>query len=305
MASILILSEHGDGIPIALRLADENHIVKLWIKDNQKRELLETIKNPSQVSNPKAMCDQYDLILCDTPRLGLLCDELVEKKKLVVGGGSFNDNLTLDIKYQSKVMKTLFSQSQNQIKGINITTEGWFNGKEFVRPFSHSIKGHKELMGVVIWPTNGDKLTIETVEKLTPLLEKVCYVGPISVSHHTNETECSIQAIHPHFNFSSFSAWIELFQYPLFEYFYNLTNQQKTEVPFFNELAMSVELTSGIINVPPEAKKHVWLANINYITARGITVRECQRRIYRTINNLIQSKDVDEEVERLKGQGWL
>ena len=340
MASILILSEKGEGIPLALRLADENHIVKLWIKNAESKTLLEGYKNPSKVSNPKAMLDQYDLVIADTFGLGQLCDEFIEKGKAVIGGGSFNDRLTTDLTYQTKVVKTLTKMKQEVKSGIVMMTEGWFNGKEWVRPFNHSftvkclmtgdIGPLTPCMGNIVWPTNGDKLTTETVELLTPLLEKVGYVGPISVIYITDDQSIYFLNFKAGFNYDAVQAWCELLKLSLFDYLYNLMSQQKQEVPFYNETSISVRLSippypyegetkARSLDVPNEAKKHVWFTNgnnvVGCVTARGTTVRECQRRAYRTIKNIVTDQDIQyrtdigngvEEVKmKLKGQGWL
>jgi phosphoribosylamine--glycine ligase len=342
MASILILSEKGDGIPLALRLADENHIVKLWIKNAESKTLLEDYKNPSKVSNPKAMLDQYDLVVADTFGLGQLCDEFIEKKKSVIGGGSFNDRLTTDLTYQTKVVKTLTKMKFELMDGVEVTTEGWFNGKEWVRPFNHSFTMRRLMtgdigpltpcMGNVVWPTNGDKLTNEVIESLQPLLEKVGYLGPISVSCLVGEQEIHFIDFTTSFRYDTIQAWCELLQLPLFDYLYNLVSQKKQEVPFHDETSISVRLSippypyegtfgweAGTLRIPQEAKKHVWPTNANgvvgCITARGATVRECQRRVYRTIKNVVTHQEVQyrtdigngvEELKlKLKGQGWL
>jgi len=37
MASVLMLSKQGDGVPIALKMADEGHIVKMYIQDDHAK----------------------------------------------------------------------------------------------------------------------------------------------------------------------------------------------------------------------------------------------------------------------------
>lgn len=356
MASVLILGEYGQGIPIALRLVDEGHIVKLGIKNAEAKALLEGYRNPSKVSNPKSLVDQYDLILSDTFGSGQLCDELKEKKP-VIGGSSFNDKLMTDLKYQMKVVKTLTKMKleTETKKGIEVTTEGWFNGKEWVRPFNHSFAMKRFMtgdigpltpcMGNVVWPTNGNKLTNETIELLQPLLEKVGYIGPISIHSVINDQEIYFGGFTAGFNYDTTQAWCELLQLPLFDYLYNLISQQKQEIPFYNEFAMSVRLSIPpypyegverwkqvrVLNIPKEAKKHVWLQDVmkqsdeevlaavdgvvGCVTARGQSVRECQRRAYRTIKNVVMCQDVqyrtdvgqsaEENKLKLTGQGWL
>ncbi len=107
MASILVVSRNGDGIPLALRMASDGHIVKVWIKSHDAKSLLDGFKNPSKVNDPYKMVDQYDLILNDMVGTGAVCDNLSAKGKLVIGGGSFSDKLELDKEYSGKVARTV------------------------------------------------------------------------------------------------------------------------------------------------------------------------------------------------------
>lgn len=107
MASVLMLSEQGDGIPLALRLRDEGHIVKIHFTDNKLKQAFQGFSNPSKVTNPRIMLEQYDLVISDMVGHGGLCDELKAKGKLVLGGGTFNDKLELDRNYGEKVMERL------------------------------------------------------------------------------------------------------------------------------------------------------------------------------------------------------
>ena len=420
MASVLILSVHGDGVPIALRLADEGHIVKLWIKKPDARASLDGYKNPSKVADPKKMLDQYDLILADMARLGPLCDEMAAKGKLVLGGGSFNDKLELDREYGEKVAKSLTKAKlpktetadtpeqllqyiekvdtpqvikplgnkpvgltlvsndpanrtlrsmvkargrelvpciiQEKVNGITIETEGWFNGKEWVRPFNHTIEQKRLFvndhgpntgcMGNIVWPTNGDKLTAETLEPLAPLLQKINYVGPIDVNCIVDDKSAYFLEFTPRFGYEAIQTWTELLKEPLFEFLYGVASQQPIEVPFYDETAIGVRLSVTpypseegaekwkgvqVLDVPKEARKHVWLADVmkqdniealagvdgvvGCVTARGSSVRECQRRAYRTIKNIVIHQDVqyrtdigegaEQDREKLKEWGWL
>lgn len=76
---------------------------------------------------------------------------------------------------------------------IEVSTEGWFNGREWIDPFNHTFeeKYHMEgdvgkmtgCMGNVVLPiSKPDRLTRETVMRLEPILRKAAYKGPIDVN---------------------------------------------------------------------------------------------------------------------------
>jgi phosphoribosylamine-glycine ligase len=106
MAKVLILSKQANGVPIALRLADEGHNVDMYIQDKQYAGTLAGYKNPKVVTKI-ALRDAYDLYIADMVGLGTTCDDLVRAGKLVVGGGVFNDKLELDREYGAKVITKL------------------------------------------------------------------------------------------------------------------------------------------------------------------------------------------------------
>lgn len=419
MASVLILSKHGDAVPVALKLVQEGHIVKIWFKEQKARPSLEGYRNPSKIGDPRKMLEQYDLVLSDMAGMGELCDELKEKGKLVLGGGVFNDKLELDREYGEKVAKNLLKVKipetkscdtveellaylekatnaqvvkpsgnkastlvlvsndkqnrallsfvktrgkevvpcivQERVEGIEISTEGWFNGKEWVKPFNHTMEKKRFMegdkgpnigcAGNVVWPTEVDKLVESTLMPLEPLLTKVNYVGPIDVNCIVN-SEAYFLEFTPRLGYEAIQAWSELLKVSLFDYLYKVASGQTNEIAHQDEQAIAVRLSippypskEGIeecrglqvLDVPNEAKKHVWLSDvmmqdnrdvlagvdgvIGCVTARGQTVRECQRRAYRTINNIVIHQDVqyrsdigsdvEQKVKELKGLGWL
>ena len=421
MASILILSKNGDAVPVGLRLMQEGHIVKFYIKEPKAKPSLIRYKNPSQVNDPKKMLDQFDLVLSDMAGLGNLCDELKEKGKLVLGGGVFNDKLELDREYGQKVCKSLLKVNtpksktfdteqevmsylesttsaqvikplgnapvyltlvscdsenrtlksfvkergkelvpclmQEQVDGIEISTEGWFNGHEWVKPFNHTFEKKRFMeedkgpntgcMGNVVFLTEGDKLTESLLIPLTSLLKKVNYLGPLDVNCIVDQEKAYFLEFTPRFGYDAIQALSELLKEPLFDFLYNIATRQGKEVSYYKEYGIAVRLSvqpypskqdcdelKGLqfLQVPDEAKKHFWFSDVMLNkeqdevcagvdgvlgcgTARGETVRECKRRVYRTIKNIVLhqdvqyrrdiGEDVEQKISRLKEQGWL
>jgi len=392
----------------------------VWIKESDAKASLEGFKNPSKVNDPYKMLDQYDLIINDMVGTGSVCDNLSDKGKLVLGGGSFSDKLELDREYGSKVANTMTkaklpktvsietraeltkyiakvdkpqvikpignkspgltvvsTDNQNRmlksmvaaradeftpcivqetVEGVEISTEGWFNGKTWVKPFNHTIESKRFMegdkgtqtgcMGNIVWPTDGDKLTATVLEPLSPLLEIVKYVGPIDVNCIINEQDAYFLEYTARFGYDAIQAWSELIKPSLFDYLYGVASGQKDSFDYHNELAIAVRLTVHpfpgtedihkwhavkVIDPPKEAMRHIWLADvikqndellmagidgvIGCVTSRGITVRECQRRAYRTIKNIVLSDDVqfrldigntvESDKQKLTSLGWL
>lgn len=420
MASVLFISNNGDGVPLAIRLANDGHIVKVWIKDPTAKSSLEGFRNPSRVGDPLKMIDQYDIVVNDMVGTGRICDTLSEKGKLVLGGGAFNDKLELDREYGNKVAASLtkakspatatienknaltkFLDSvdkpqvikplgnkittltlvshdeqnrmlksiakeradeltpcivQETINGVEISTEGWFNGKSWVKPFNHTIERKRLMegdkgaqtgcMGNVVWSSSGDRLTSHVLEPLAPLLERVNFVGPIDMNCIVNEKDAYFLEFTARIGYDAIQAWSELVKASLFDYFYGIASGQKETFDCHPGYGLAVRLTvapfpgkekvkdlKGIKVIEPskEALRHVWMADVmkrddDYllcgvdgvvcvVTSRGQTVRECQRRVYRTIKNIVLTDDiqyrtdigntVEKDKQQLIDWGWL
>jgi len=357
MASVMFLSKNLNCAPLALKLAEDGHLVKIFTKEARLQGCLKGCKNPS-VTDSWRNFKQYDLICADTAGLGEIADEIKGGNGLVLGGGVFNDRLELDKVYSERVISSICKLTpytpQECTKGIEISTEGWFNGESFIH-YNHSIKQKRlldgdigpeiECMGNVVWVTEGDRLTETVLNPLTPLLKKVDYLGPLSVDCIINEDKISFLSFTTRFSYDAMQALNELMNMSLFDFLYRTATQQGS-LSFKKEIAIAVRMVMlpylktvrqeelhslRIFDIPQEAKKHVWLGDIyknkdNYlingagdvigcVTARGMSSHECRRRAYRTLNNILLSKEViyrrdigskaEAQVKSLRGGGWL
>lgn len=89
--------------------------------------------------------------------------------------------------------------AQRFIDGVEISTEGWFNGKTWMLPFNHTMEEKRFLagdvgpntgcMGNVVWPiANPDRdAFVKELKKLTPLLRTIQYKGPIDLNVIANK----------------------------------------------------------------------------------------------------------------------
>ena len=83
---------------------------------------------------------------------------------------------------------------QQIVKGVEISTEGWFDGSDWLSPFNHTIEYKRLLagdlgpntgcMGNLVWAVDKpqkDKL-VENLKKLGPFLKAAGYKGPIDLN---------------------------------------------------------------------------------------------------------------------------
>lgn len=87
---------------------------------------------------------------------------------------------------------------QRIVEGVEVSTEGWFNGRDFIKPFNHTFEEKRFMNGnlgpntgcsgdVVISAGDGNKLTAATIERLKPFLRKIGYRGPCDINCIVNE----------------------------------------------------------------------------------------------------------------------
>lgn len=87
---------------------------------------------------------------------------------------------------------------QRVVQGVEVSTEGWFNGRDWVRPFNHTFEEKRLMegglgpntgcMGNVVITKESNRLTRGTVERLAPFLRRIGWKGPVDINCIVNET---------------------------------------------------------------------------------------------------------------------
>jgi len=126
--------------------------------------------------------------------------------------------------YESVATHSPDFELQEFIKGVAISTEGWFNGHEFMRPFNHTVE-RKQTMndnlgpsggcsGNLVWAwTRGTNHIIEEgLARLSPVLEEFGYCGPIDLNTIVNADGVWALELTPRFGFDALPAILELLE---------------------------------------------------------------------------------------------
>lgn len=83
---------------------------------------------------------------------------------------------------------------QEKVDGVEISTEGWFDGERWVLPFNSTIEDKKFMsgdigpntgcMGNVVWAYASSRptLALKTIMRLEPILRAARYVGPVDIN---------------------------------------------------------------------------------------------------------------------------
>lgn len=100
------------------------------------------------------------------------------------------------LRYLNYVEKEFASEDlefllQEFVEGVAISTEGWFNGEKFIRPFDHTIENKKFMNdnlgpatgceGDIVWACEENEI-VKHLLKLEPILKSENYIGPIDIN---------------------------------------------------------------------------------------------------------------------------
>lgn len=217
---------------------------------------------------------------------------------------------------------------QKIVEGVEVSTEGWWNGRGWVEPFNHTFEEKRLFAGdlgpntgcmgnVVIAARRRNKLVRETVEKLSPFLKKTNYRGPIDINTIVNESGIYALEFTVRFGYDAIEALLEGLTESVADMLFEISMGIKTEFDITEEYMIASRLSvppwphadaskeqrgAPIRGINSANLKHIYFSDVykeggNYYyaasdgvvlkaTARGASVREAQRRVLRTLDNV-------------------
>jgi len=243
---------------------------------------------------------------------------------------------------------------QEYVEGVEVSCEIWWNGisahlhnwtmeeKKFMNDDVGPAMGCAG--NVVAFLPSKSRLVREGVGKMERLLKKVQYRGPIDLNSIVNKDGLFGLEFTVRFGYDAVQTLLELYRGSLTQLLFAIatgSNEHgeyhsgyaigvRVSIPPYPHTAENVPIGVPVIGTNSENLKHIWWGdvragskyyesagsdgNLGVVTARGSDVRECRRRVYRTINNLIIpqaqyrtdiGERVNEDVKRLKMWGYL
>ena len=294
---IVFISKHGDILPLAQRVEQEGHDVSFFVCRDEETILDKHITDHGP-----------DFIIIDSPGFGALSQRLKKKGFLVLGSSMLTDKLASDESYNNSIFRMygLAITSMNGIPYIKIDVEGWFNGKEFTNVIY-------TVDSVVLVGSTQDRLFMDGVGTLATALSKANYSGPVWCSTFINKDNSYYTSLCASFSASTVLALREGLKGRVGDVLYGMAMGINRMYMFKSGWFTAVELVlnpSRMLNedyydepisgISESIMKHVWLYGITgkgtryvgkggriaVVTARGDTIREARRRVYRTIHNL-------------------
>lgn len=263
--------------------------------------------------NPIRTPAKNDLKIVDEPK------RLSGEHSFCIGASPFSDKLQ-ELPYNRFIASTMNAVPLNVgFKPVYLSC--WFSGVDFVYPpiISTNVSMFMEgdlgqevpsmgCVGCACKPSN--KIFVETLFRLKPILRKVNYCGFITLVFLFHSTY-----IQPFFQYDLLYAFLEGMQEEVGRALHDITLSNKKEFVFPDKYIIAVRFSIPPYPYPQltsmklllrgyndKNAKHIWLQDavktksgvfsdggggvVATVTARGMTVRECRRRVYRTISNL-------------------
>ncbi len=292
--------------------------IVFYTKDNRLTPLAKRVEAEGYdvLINPTGIVSRFknDLKVVDEPRA------ITGEHGYCIGASHFSDKLQ-ELPYNRFIASTMNTIPLKPMDFTPVYLSCWFNGVDFVYPpiISKNVSMFMEgdlgqevpsmgCVGHVCKPS--DKLFTETLFKLKPILRKVNYCGFMTLAFLFHSTH-----IHPYFQYDLLYAFLEGVQEEIGRALHDIALGNKKEFVFPDRYVIAVRFS-----IPPypyshlisdklllrgyndKNAKHIWLQDavktktgvfsnggngvVATVTARGMTVRECRRRVYRTTSNL-------------------
>lgn len=352
---ILIISNGDDALTLAHKMTKEGHTVELFTQQAGYESAGTGLYERVNAWRPRV--EHVDFVLSTVPspavvdslrRLGRpflsLTNEMFLQKVAESSGFMFPteylfaDALHMefpDTGYSVRYgTKTFHIDSMNMIRsmaagqfpppavtvrpeGVPLTCQGWFNGREWSKPFYITLKvSERNMSGVVTYAYWGPNKLVDYLLQMTPALKAEGYKGPVTMEFAVTEGGEELLHCTDLLDPLQVSALGEGCRRDSFNLFYDAALGTDINVNFTKDYVGAIEVTPSfnrhdpfIFALPiepltPDSLAHINLGNVTmqndscmagsynqtspaiHVTAHGQTLDQTFNRMYRTIRRL-------------------
>ena len=185
----------------------------------------------------------------------------------------YSDGCSYTCKTQEEYLYALSNYSghvsvmaQEIVDGIDVCVQGWFNGDNWVEPFTYVFEERRFLdgdrganticMGAVVVPANRDGSLVGLLKRLTPFLSRIGYAGPIDLYVIVNGADPVVWAITARFSYDALEAFVGLIDENVGEFLYDVAMGKREHVTLSNSFGMAVRLTLPPYPAPINSETH-------------------------------------------------
>jgi phosphoribosylamine-glycine ligase len=164
---------------------------------------------------------------------------------------------------------------QRHVKGVAVSTEGWFNGEKFMEPFNHTIE-HKAMMNDdlgpstgcafnVVWKCEHDHVVEQGIRLFEPILAEYGHIGPVDLNTIVNSEGVWALEFTPRMGYDAFPTILELVNEDLGELIAKMARGEQPE-----RMELGHGFAAGLrLTVPPHPSEQ--FKPVAGIPVRGFT----------------------------------
>jgi phosphoribosylamine--glycine ligase len=345
---ILVISEAGDGLGLAWRMSQEGHNVTVALKYPNFKRSGQGLYNRVQAWRP--LMDESEFILCDSLGYGAHERLLHRRGRVVYGANQFEDWI-VDLKQEDFLKECGFAKPEKFDDFLLLV--GWFNGRNWLDPYFLAFKEVYLLpgnlgpvvgcMGCTVVPIHDCVLVQETMAKMTVPLRKISLKGMVTCAFTADES-VNVVRVAPGLNYDVVEAIGEGLKGELADLLFSVASGLDS-VDVSDDYTIAVRLTLPpwpytlptdvgpgpiVEGLTAENLNHIYLSDVSKedgsfraamgsgvvlkATARGRSIREAKRRVYRTLSNInLPGKQyrldigdgVDDKLRDLRDRGFI
>lgn len=341
---VLIVSATGFSLGMAPSLSGEGHSIT-----TQLSRVVEIPKITKLFANTPP-----DIAVFDSQTHSVPAEWVRQRGIRVLGVSSWSSLLDTNPEYCRDLIKAIGYQIPNTEENtISCWVTCWFNGNKFIAK-SLVFNYDKFMPGnigadvtsagyIAYFNVDKSKLVNSVLDKAEKFLRKANHRGCFSINALVDQKgEIYVKGISASMNLPFTQALYENSKRSKTDILLDVFNESADLIPFTDPYVCGIlistypypyakpEVPVGIEGINLANLKHLWLMDttrendvwncgqisgcFGYVTARGVSVQECTRRVYRTISNLTIEgmqyrndigKDVNEKMYQLKQFGLV
>ncbi len=195
---ILFITDSGESLPIALRVKKEGTEAKAYIHNDAYKYNYDGIVDKVKIGVLRKTVQEAELVIFDTNRVNqksksdfALLKVFGLPKDSPVVFGAVADKLKSSCNTVGATTAIIdFKAAKKKVEGVEMYTEGWFDGKEFVF-YNHVLENKTFLTGNLglslrsqtnlVW-VDRKPLLEKNFKKIVPLLREAGYKGAIGIN---------------------------------------------------------------------------------------------------------------------------
>jgi hypothetical protein len=258
------------------------------------------------VDSWRSYIKDIDLVICDGNSFGLRAEDirLFGKPVLCASKASFLFNNMFEEKTKDLLKKRGLNFDKIE-DGLSLRAHVFFNGRRFIKPIFYSLEGNGN---VVFASGRPSRVKEDILDKLEQLLIQIRYRGLVNIQYQINNSEYCIEDIFLGIS-DILDPLIEILKEDITDVLFEVATGIKNRVDVKCKFLITIPYKMQAILYPllidginDKNKKHIALNSVSVnkdkyyynsnnqraisITARGDSINEAQRRVYRTVKNI-------------------